>query len=146
MNLKASELLGYTMKELEAMNISDIDTKIEYELWSAHWERLNVNDSEKIEREYRKKDGSVIPVEIYSNFLECRGENYIVAFVQDITERKQKDEIIREKDKLLREIGKLVKVGAWKIDVETMEVRSTEEVAAIYDYDSVEDVTVENGL
>ena len=141
-NQKAADILGYAKDELEKMTIKDIDIKLEHESWEPVWERLNIFEIDKFEREHKKKDGKEIPVEIYSNYIEFEGDKYAVAFVQDITERKRKDELIREKDKLLYDIGRLVKVGAWKFDIKTGKATSTDEVARIFDMESIDNVEV----
>ena len=145
-NQKAADILGYSKEELEKLSIKDIDNKLMYESWIPVWERINKYETDKFEREHRRKDGTDIPVEIYSNYMEYEGKKYAVAFVQDISDRKRKDELIREKDKLLNEIGRLVKVGAWKYDLNTGKPTSTDEVSRIFDIESLDDVEIGTAL
>lgn len=44
-----------------------------------------------------RKDGSEIPVEIGLNPLRAEGENYVLASIVDITERKRAEELLQEK-------------------------------------------------
>ena len=53
---------------------------------------------------------------------------------------------INERNQLLHDIGRLVKIGGWKFDPNTGKATSTDEVARICDFDSLEDVSVERGL
>ncbi len=116
-NWKAAELLGYSREELETLFIADIDPKASLESWSAHWKKLNAVGARIIEREHRKKDGSLISVEILSNVLKYKGGLYAVAFVQDITERKQAEELLRQKQTQLSEAMKMANAGHWEYDV-----------------------------
>ena len=98
------------------------------------------------ERLHRKKDGSVIPVEISSNLLDFDGKRYAIAFVQDISRRKKSETALREKDRLLQEIGELVKAGGWQYHLSSGQVSTTDEVSRIYDLDHPEDISVEFGM
>jgi PAS domain S-box-containing protein len=50
-----------------------------------------------LERQHRRKDGSLFPVEVHSNLLEYEGQQYAIAFVQDITERKRMEEVLEKR-------------------------------------------------
>lgn len=145
-NPKAAELLGYTKEELDGLSIADIDSNVTPEIWDVVWNDLLTHKSRFLEREHRKKDGSLIPVEIYSNLLKYKGSLYAVCFVQDITARKANEEALREKDRMLHDIGRLVKIGAWKYDVKTGKTTSTDEVARIYELDLDIDTNIEKGV
>ena len=146
-NQKAADLLGYTKEDLEALSIPDIDPLVTGEIWEILWKNLNTHNVQDFTfREHRKKDGSAIPIEIYSNILKYGGHIYSVAFVRDITQRKQNEEILREKDQLLYDIGRLVKIGAWGFNIETGISRWTDEVFRIYDLKPAENVPPDIGL
>ena len=145
-NQRAAELLGCTKQELETLSMSDIDPLVARDSWCSNWQSLIAQGARNLEREHRKKDGSLITVEVNSNFLEYEGQQYAIAFVQDISERKRNEEALREKDQLLHDIGKLVKIGAWKFNPETGKATSTDEVARIYDLEPDQQVNVEHGL
>ncbi len=143
-NPKAADLLGYSRSELEGMFIGDIDVGPNPN--GFNWQKLSLQKNRNLERLHRKKDGSVIPVEIASNLLKFGGQEYAIAFVQDISRRKKNEDAIREKDRLLQDIGQRVKVGAWKYDVGTGEVFSTDEVSRIYDFDRPRNISVKAGM
>jgi len=94
-NQKAAQMLGYAKQELEALSVADIDTRLTCESWGSNWQGLIAQGMRVFEREHIRKDGSAIPVEIYSNFLQYEGREYAIAFVQDITERKRSEEELR---------------------------------------------------
>jgi PAS domain S-box-containing protein len=97
-NDAASSTLGYTREELLRMAIHDIDPQHPVELWTAHWEELRRRGSFVFESVHRKKDGTVLPVEISVNLLTFEGEEINCAFARDISERKRAEEELREKE------------------------------------------------
>jgi len=88
-------MLGYTREEFALLTIRDINPHfIENhlgQLWSKVWERkyLTVDDTN------RKKDGSIIPVEILLNYVEFGPNAYVFAFVRDITDRKRAEDELK---------------------------------------------------
>jgi len=54
-------------------------------------------------------------------------------FVQDVTESKRAEAMLREREELLREMGRMAQIGGWEFDALTGEGRWTEEVARIHD-------------
>nr|WP_320190651.1 PAS domain S-box protein [uncultured Desulfobacter sp.] len=96
-NQKAAQLLGYTQKELAVLSMSDIDPRVVQEEWSSNWRKLGSLGMRTIERENIKKDGSVIFVEVNSTLIKYENQEYVVAFVQDITERKRMAEAIENR-------------------------------------------------
>ena len=117
-NQKAAQLLGYTKEELETLSILDIDPSVTREGWSLIWQDLLDQGHHFIEREHRKKDGCLIPIEVYGNLLEYEGQQYSIAFVQDITERKQAERSLRENEQLLGNILESMNEGVFVLDSE----------------------------
>lgn len=91
------DMLGYTKEEALGLNVAD---------WDAHWshEQLSerfksfIGKSAQFETEHRRKDGSVIVVEITCCGVEIGGKGYLYASSRDITQRKQVEaELLRYK-------------------------------------------------
>jgi len=91
-NDKAARMIGYTKDELAAMSIVDIDPNVTEGNWGGIWQRLLVAGVDRFEAVHLTKDGRSMPVEIHSNLLDYGDQQYAIAFVQDITERKRSDE------------------------------------------------------
>jgi len=64
---------------------------------------LRILNGEWIDAEisHRKKDGGVFPVEVSAGLLEFEDQKYILAFVKDITERKQVEEALQRAEQLV---------------------------------------------
>ena len=110
-NQKAAELLGYTKKELETLTMADIDPLVARQSWLSNWRKVTALGMRNLEAQHRKKDGSVIPVEVHSNLLEYEGRQYAIAFVQDISERKRIEASLR----LTQFIFDKAPIGIWRM-------------------------------
>jgi len=103
--------LGYSRDELLGMRVFDFDPDFSPEIWPEHWSELRTKGSMLIESRHRRKDGTIVPVEININYIQFEGEECNFAFARDISERKKAEE---EKDKLqaqLTQAQKMESVG-----------------------------------
>jgi PAS domain S-box-containing protein len=105
---RAYELLtGYSAGELRKMTYRDLTPAAWYKMESDHISRLmGGSGTIRYEKEYKRKDGSVVPVELVVDiYKSASGEPvYLYAFVTDITERKRAEEALR---KALSEVEQL---------------------------------------
>lgn len=86
-NKSASHMLGYEHEEFLSLNVIDIDPDFSIEALQG---LINENNySATHESWHRKKDGSMLPVEVTFNSRVYEGIQYYCTFVRDITERKQ---------------------------------------------------------
>ncbi|WP_162459091.1 PAS domain S-box protein [Desulfosarcina ovata] len=145
-NEAACTSLGYTREAFCRMTAFDVAPGLTPSDWDIQTTRLNEARTITIEAFHQRKGGEIFPVQVIAKLMRFEGQEYHLAFVQDISERKQNEDALREKDQLLHDIGKLVRIGAWKFDPETGKVTTTEEVARIYDFESAQDLSVEKGL
>ena len=145
-NEQAYASLGYSKEELCNMTVFDIAPGSDFKGYVNSTAQLREIGTVTVEGLHQRKNGQIFPVQVISNLMQFEGKEYHVAFVQDITERKLSEQALREKDQLLHDIGRQVKIGAWKYDPLTGKATTTDEVARIYDFESVQDVSVEKGL
>ncbi len=105
--------LGYTCEEILALGISDIDPNYPMMKRKEFWDDLRSIKKMTIATTHQRRDGTIIPVEVTTNYIEHNGDQYEFAFAMDITERKQAEEQIqrdlRIKETLLQEIHHRVK-------------------------------------
>jgi PAS domain S-box-containing protein len=89
-NEAACSVLGYTREELLQLAVYHIDNGSQYppEVWPAHWEELERRKSFVFESFHKRKDGTLLPVEISVNLLTFEGKQFNCAVARDITERK----------------------------------------------------------
>ncbi|MGD2111509.1 MAG: PAS domain S-box protein [Phycisphaerae bacterium] len=103
--------LGYSRDELLQMSISDFDLDYPAETWPDRWARLKRAGSLTVESRHRRKNGEVFPVEIAANYLEFQGQEYNVAFILDITERKRAEQERRNLEAQIQHTQKLESLG-----------------------------------
>lgn len=90
-NDECSRYLGYSKEELLNMSVMDIDPDINLESWKQHWANLIRDQAVLFEREHLTKSGSLVPVEVSANYFQFNNEEYNLALVRDITERKTRE-------------------------------------------------------
>lgn len=97
-NQVAAELLGYTQDELLTLTVSDIDPNFPPEKFREICDRLRAAGSLQFETEQVKRDGSMVPVEMTIYFDEGNKSTppRLIAFMADITRRKQIEQELRE--------------------------------------------------
>jgi PAS domain S-box-containing protein len=83
--------LGYSREELLGLTVWDVDPNI-LDSWDERWLESKRSGSRTIESTHQTKSGEVRPVEVTTNFIEYEGQEYMVAFSRDVTERKRRSE------------------------------------------------------
>ena len=86
---------GHSRNEMLRMTIFDLDTCLTPELWRERWAELKHTKSSTVQAEHRTKDGQVFPVEVTTNYIRHDGGEYHVAFVRDVTRRREMEEALR---------------------------------------------------
>ncbi len=100
-NEQACRGFGYTLDELRTMHIEELhpaDTRPEV---IAQFESLRRTGSARFEVLNIRKDGSLVPNEISERFVSVGGDEYVLKFVRDISERKHAE---HEREQLVNEL------------------------------------------
>jgi len=92
-NDAAHTLLGYSREEMSKMRIYELDPNYSPEIWKERWATFTSNETTKtILTQHRKKDGTLIDVEVQAKLMIFNGHEYHCSFVTDITEKKKTTE------------------------------------------------------
>jgi two-component system cell cycle sensor histidine kinase/response regulator CckA len=110
-NEKAASDLGYTVDELSKLSVFDIDPLVNPDNWVHIWQKLLDEGFDTFETLHRRKDGSETEVQITSNLLEYGGQRFSIAFVQDISNRKQAEAEARKLEEALAQSQKMEAIG-----------------------------------
>lgn len=78
---------GYDKSELTLMKVWEIDEMLSAEDADRKWANLGDGDRQQIRGQYRRKDGSTMPVEIHLRRVTIDGEERFVVIARDISER-----------------------------------------------------------
>jgi two-component system, cell cycle sensor histidine kinase and response regulator CckA len=100
-NPKYAEMLKYTLDEVMQLHVWDWDFQ-----WSREQllEMIRKVDSagDHFETKHKRKDGSLIDVEISSNGVVIAGQKLVFCVCRDISERKQMETELRESRRMLQ--------------------------------------------
>lgn len=91
----ACDALGYTREELTGMYPWQFDPDFSAKAWPEVWSNLKKNGTVNIETRHRKKDGTILNVNVTGHYITFNDEEFSFTFVQDITERKKIDAELR---------------------------------------------------
>jgi PAS domain S-box-containing protein len=100
----ACQNLGYSRVELTGMYIWDFDPDFPPEALPPNIERMKQQGAIVFESRHRRKDGTIFPIEVTANYITLGNESHIFTFVQDISERRQKDTELQQSRMLLNAI------------------------------------------
>lgn len=91
-NERGCKELGYSYEELVGMFLWDFNPGYKPEDRPAAWAALKEQKTRTFEFRQQRKDGTIFPVEVVSNYISFEGREFAISFVQDITWRKQAEE------------------------------------------------------
>ena len=84
-NEAAYSISGYTKEEYLALSIPQIDPAYDESVWLNHWETLKVEKKQNFTTKHRKKDGTLVDIEVSANYISFSNEEYVFAIYQDVT-------------------------------------------------------------
>ena len=94
-NPALQNMLGYTPEELRAMELHEIVAHDREDVYANVERTLREGWRFIRERNYLRKDGSVVVVEVAASAIDYGGKRVICAAIRDITERKKAEKQIR---------------------------------------------------
>jgi PAS domain S-box-containing protein len=103
-NEEACRTLGYSNTELLQMGVADIDPDWTADRWGEAWPALREKGSVVVETTHRRKDGSLLPVQVNSSHFEYGGKEYNLAIARDVAERERAKLALRESEQRYRQV------------------------------------------
>lgn len=121
-NAVYQEMLGYSAAEIFKLTYQELTPKKwhGYESRIVQEQILRRGYSDVYEKEYRKKDGTVFPIEIRTSLVrdETGQPQFMWAVIRDITQRKQAEKTLRLNQMMLAAGARLTCLGSWMWDIE----------------------------
>ncbi|MEP6988545.1 MAG: PAS domain S-box protein, partial [Chloroflexota bacterium] len=98
-NRATSTSLGYDVDRLLTLTISAIYPEITPTEWHSLWSQIQQTGEFTKELTSRRQDGTLFTVEMAANFMSYDDQEFVFAFVRDLTSRKQMEtELQQERD------------------------------------------------
>ncbi len=108
-NHRMCEMLSYTLDELLQLSVSDIIAAEDLAATPLRFDELRTGRTVLTERRLRRKDGSLLPVEVSARMLD---DGRFQAIARDITERIRATEALRKSEELYRTLARNFPNGA----------------------------------
>ena len=106
-NRVAEDMLGYKSGGLLERPLSSVEPGLSMDRWLSLWKRARASEdgAQRIETHCIRADGSEFPADVTLSFLRFQAAEYVVVYLNDITERHQVRAALQESDARLQGIA-----------------------------------------
>lgn len=126
-----ARMSGYTVQELTGMHISQLEAGEHPEEVGAHIEKIIATGHDQFETVHRRKDGSVMDIEISATFMP--EEQKLFVFCHDITQRKLYAARLQQQQEMLNEAQRLGRLGSWEMELPCGKLKWSDETYRIFE-------------
>ncbi len=99
LNKKAVKLLEYSKEDLIGKKISKITTQLNESDLKENWEIIKKRKIIKVETDIITSEENIIPVELTSHYMNYKGSEYEIAYLQNISDRVVAEEkLVKQKN------------------------------------------------
>ena len=138
-NMAACDFYGYTLEELRAMRIWNINVMGEAAV------REEMSTAVAQERNYftfrhMRSNGEIRDVEVHSGPIEVRGRKLLYSIIHDVTERKRAEFALQQSEEKYRSIFDYAPVGILQSTRDGQLITANETMARMLGYESIPDL------
>lgn len=138
-NKRLCEIVGYERDYLlttsfqEITYADDIQTDLQYVSQMLQNEIQNYS----MEKRYVRADSTLVWVNLTVSLVrdETGEPEYFISVVEDITERKTTEQLLRNSERQLREAQRITHIGSWELDVDSMTLHWSDEIYKMFELD-----------
>lgn len=127
--------LGYAPGELTGRNLLDIVGHDPASVKANIQATLAKGSHSLGERNYRRKDGTLLPVEVSAAALDLGSHIVFSVIARDVRERNLAQEALRVSEARLKEAHRLGRLGHWSFDLASGQITWSETIYEIFDRD-----------
>jgi PAS domain S-box-containing protein len=121
-NPSFGRMLGYAAEELLGAEVYDFVAHPRENVDATIGRTLEQRRRVVGERRYRRKDGSLLDVEVGVSVISLEEREVICTIVRDVTERKKAQEALRQSEQLYRTVIEQATENIYLVDVETRRI------------------------
>ena len=118
-------MIGYSRDELLGMSVSDVEAEETHEETARHIQRVMETGSDIFETRHRRKDGSVIEIEVCVSYYPIE-EGRFFSFLRDITYRKRVEGSLLKLSRAVEQSASTIIITNDKGDIEYANPKFTE--------------------
>ncbi len=133
-NPSFQRMLGFTADELDGMEVYDFVAHPREDVDSTIRRTLVEKRRVVGGRRYRRKDGSLVDVEVGVSVISYGGREVICTIVRDVTERKEAEGRIRTSEAGLADAQRIAHLGNWEWDLVSDEAHWSDELYRIHGF------------
>ncbi len=138
-NDSACRNTGYSREEFLKMTVFDLDPDFTSEMWERSKCILKEKKTNVFTTRHRYKDGTIVDVEIMTNYVSKDGRDYSFAFSRDITRRKQAEDALRESEERFEVLAESSLDGILVTDLEGRVLTANHACLAMFEIDGLPD-------
>ncbi len=131
-------MLGYSREDIKRLFEASGAPVLREENRQGWAQLIQQGGTDSLECELKRKDGSSISVSLHRIAIDtCDGQHYVWSLIEDITERKQHEQQLRELNNRLSLATQAGGIGVWELDVACEELLWDSRMSEIYGMEPV---------
>jgi PAS domain S-box-containing protein len=139
-NSAACRLFGYSKDEFALLEMGDLVPENVARLLPKEITKNLTTGGAFVETVYKRRNNRTFSAEVSSQMINVGGDAFVIAFIRDITQRKQAEEAIRDSEERYRSLFETSPDAIALTDLRGVIRLCNQKAAQIFDYDSPDEM------